>query len=56
MNQISTIRQGHAEVIQEEFTVPADKVNGTVAMCQIVAYYHLVKAVDNSSNIYYYLR
>ena len=42
--------------IEEEFNVPEDKVNVAVAMCQIVAYYHLVKAVDNSSNILYYLK
>ena len=42
--------------IEMEFNVTEDYVNDTIAMCQIVAYYHLVEAVDNGSNIHYYLK
>ena len=42
--------------IEMEFNVTEDHVNDTVAMCRIVAYYNLVEAVDNGSNIHYYLK
>lgn len=43
-------------MIEEEFNIPPDKVNVTLVMCQVVAFYHLVKAVDNGSKIQYYLK
>ena len=43
-------------MIEEEFNIPPDKVNVTLVMCQVVALYHLVKAVDNGSKIQYYLK
>ena len=48
--------QTSTEVIEEEFNITADNVNVVVAMCRLVAYYHLVEAVDNGSNIYYYVK
>lgn len=48
--------QSSNSTIEMEFNVTEDHVNDTVAMCRIVAYYNLVEAVDNGSNIHYYLK
>ena len=44
--------------IETEFNITEDQINNTDTkeLCRFVAYYHLVEAVDNGSNIHYYLK
>ena len=42
--------------ITDEFQVPENKTEVVMELCRIVAYYHLVEAVDNGSDIHSNLR
>ena len=54
--QTAFIEEQSSSTIEMEFNVTERHVNDIVAMCRIVAYYNLVEAVDNGSNIHYYLK
>ena len=49
--QLQTISHNKTS-ITEEFQVPDDKTGVVKELCRIVAYYHLVEAVDNGSAIH----
>ena len=50
--QLRTIANGTLTNIAEEFHVTENKREVIKELCRIVAYYHLVEAIDNGSGIY----
>ena len=54
--QLQTIAERNLTSIAQEFHVPENKRNVIMELCRIVAYYHLVEAVDNGSAIHSNLR
>ena len=54
--QLETIAERNLTIMAEEFHVTENKREVVKELCRIVAYYHLVEAIDNSSDIYSKLR
>lgn len=50
--QLQIIANGTLTNITDEFYVSKNKSNVTLELCRIVAYYHLVDAIDNGSDIH----
>ena len=42
--------------IEAEFNVTVSSCEDMQRLCRMVAYYYLVEAIDNDSNIYYYMK
>ena len=42
--------------VEAEFHVTVSSREDLQRLCRIVAYYYLVEAIDNDSNIYYYMK
>ena len=42
--------------VEAEFNVTVNSGEDMQRLCRIVAYYYLVEAIDNESNIYYYTK
>ena len=42
--------------VEAEFNVTVNNGEDMQRLCRIVAYYYLVEAIDNESNIYYYMK
>ena len=42
--------------VKAEFNVTVSSHEDMQRLCRIVAYYYLVEAIDNDSNIYYYMK
>ena len=54
--QLRTIATHNLTSIAQEFHVTENKREVVKELCRIVAYYHLVEAVDNGSDIHSNLR
>ena len=50
--QLQAIANSTLPNITDEFQVPENKTEVVMELCRIVAYYHLVEAVDNGSAIH----
>ena len=47
----------NSTTVEEEFNVTANDTEADIQrLCRIVTYYYFVEAIDNDSNIYYYLK
>ena len=48
----------NSTTVEEEFNVTANDTEAAdiKRLCRIVTYYYFVEAIDNDSNIYYYLK
>ena len=47
----------NSTTVEEEFNVTANYTEADIQrLCRIVTYYYFVEAIDNDSNIYYYLK
>ena len=48
----------NSTTVKEEFNVTANDTEAAdiQRLCRIVTYYYFVEAIDNDSNIYYYLK
>ena len=42
--------------VEAEFNVTVNNGEDMQRLCRIVAYYYLVEAIDNESNIYYFMK
>ena len=42
--------------VRDEFNVTVNSDEDMQRLCRIVSYYYLVEAIDNDSNIYYYIK
>ena len=42
--------------VEAEFNVTVNSGEDMQRLCRIVSYYYLVEAIDNDSNIYYYMK
>ena len=42
--------------VEAQFNVTVSSHEDMQRLCRIVAYYYLVEAIDNDSNIYYYMK
>ena len=42
--------------VEAEFNVTVNSGKDMKRLCRIVSYYYLVEAIDNESNIYYYMK
>ena len=42
--------------VEAEFNVTVNGGEDMQRLCRIVAYYYLVEAIDNNSNVYYYMK
>ena len=42
--------------VEDEFNITVNSGEDMQRLCRIVAYYYLVEAIDNDSNIYYYMK
>ena len=46
----------NSTTVEAEFNVTVTSGEDMQRLCRIVAYYYLVEAIDNDSNIYYYMK
>ena len=46
----------NSTTVEDEFNVTVNSSEDMQRLCRIVAYYYLVDANDNDSNIYYYMK
>jgi len=46
----------NSTTVEDEFNVTVNSSEDMQRLCRIVAYYYLVEANDNDSNIYYYMK
>ena len=47
----------NSTTVEEEFNVTANYTEADIQrLCRIVTYYYFVEAIDNDSNIYYYMK
>ena len=46
----------NSTTVEAEFNVTVNSGEDMQRLCRIVAYYYLVEAIDNDSNIYYYMK
>ena len=42
--------------VRDEFNVTVNSDEDMQRLCRIVSYYYLVEAIDNDSNVYYYMK
>ena len=48
--------RSNSTTVEEEFNVTVTDGEDMRRLCRIVANYYLVEAIDNDSNIYYYMK
>ena len=47
----------NSTTVEEEFSATANYTEADIQrLCRIVTYYYFVEAIDNDSNIYYYMK
>ena len=46
----------NSTTVEAEFNVTVNSGEDMQRLCRIVSYYYLVEAIDNDSNIYYYMK
>ena len=46
----------NSTTVEAEFNVTVTSSEDMQRLCRIVAYYYFVEAIDNDSNIYYYMK